>query len=122
MRKRSKTSLRTECDNLCRELVKKRGVCEARGTDYIFCKGRLEWSHFETRSIISIRYEEWNYALFCSAHHWYYDLHPIAKAEWIKKNKGIDVYNRIKKYKPKSGEITAKWYEGKIVELKEKLL
>lgn len=106
---------------MCRELARKKKFCEARGTDDIFCKGRLEWSHFETRSVISIRYEEWNYALWCSAHHWYYDKHPVAKAEWIKKNRGIVVYNRIKNYKPKNGEITEQFYLNKIEELKAKL-
>lgn len=121
MRKRSKTQLREEADDLCREIARKRGHCEARGTDDIFCKGRLEWSHLETRSVIPLRYEDWNYCLWCSAHHWYYDLHSVKKSEWIKKNKGIKIYNRIKNYKPVNGIITEEWYNDKIKQLKNEL-
>ncbi len=121
MRKQGKKQLRDKADNLCRQICYLREKCEAKGTDDIQCKGRKEWSHLETRAIISIRYENWNYVLWCSAHHWYYDLHTIHKSEWIKKNKGLKIYNRIKKYKPKNGEITEKWYFNKIEELKKQL-
>ena len=118
MKKPTKTYLRKKADDLCRELCYKRGKCEAAGQDGVGCKGRLEWAHMETRAVISIRYEDWNYSLWCSAHHWFYDSHPIHKAEWIKLNKGQEIYDRIKRYKPQSGIITVEWYKSKIEELK----
>ena len=38
-RSKTKTRLREEADDLCRELARKRGNCEARGTDDIFVRG-----------------------------------------------------------------------------------
>lgn len=113
-----KTTLRNKADKLCRENAYKIGKCEARGQDEVRCKGRLEWAHMETRAVISIRYERWNWALWCSSHHWFYDLRPIRKAEWIKRNKGQEIYDKIKRYKPQSGIITEQWYKEKIKELK----
>ena len=118
MKNPPKKTLRVKADTLCSQLARSIKVCEAKGQDGIKCKGDLQWCHLETRAIISLRYDRRNWTTWCSAHHWFYDLHPIAKSEWVKRNKGLKIYDFLKRYKNPSGIITKQWYLDKIEELK----
>lgn len=67
-------------DDLCREIVRNRGFCEAAGLDNVRCGGVLQWCHIIGRANKRIRWETYNALCMCQGHHVYYTHRPH---EWF---------------------------------------
>ena len=81
----SKKRQKKTCDDLAREIVHARGICEAHGFDDIECAGRLEWAHVCSRSYMQVRWDLRECGMtdgatcLCNKHHFHFTNHPIAE-------------------------------------------
>jgi len=79
----SKTALTKKLDSLCRQLVYRRGSCEAKGHIGVECKGRMEWAHGISRKHRILRWEPDSHWLLCSAHHLAFTHDPILWSRFV---------------------------------------
>lgn len=75
MRKRTKKSIKKNCDKLFSQSVRSVGYCELAGLDHIQCNGVLQCMHIRSRSNHRLRWNFTNALCGCQAHHYYYTHH-----------------------------------------------
>jgi hypothetical protein len=84
-KKRTKKSLRKECDDLIRAKCRAKGSCEICGNTQ-----NLQWCHFVTRARIRLRYHELNYACLCAGCHFHGHQNPGWLVNEWKRLRGVD--------------------------------
>lgn len=68
-------------DRLAGDIVRSRGVCEAKGYNHLECDTYpLQWCHGTSRRYLMLRWEPRNAWCMCRTHHGYFGDHPI---EWV---------------------------------------
>ena len=116
MKKPTKTSLRNKADKLAGQLCRSKGKCEHCGKTET-----LQWCHIHSRSLGKLRYDERNCVCLCASCHAHFHSKPLEFTQFIGKVKGTDIVDYLIRESRILEPLTIKWYEGVIVELKEKL-
>ena len=81
-RKRTKASIKKNCDKLMGQHIRSRGYCECCNNRD---KAQLQWCHIKSRRYLSIRWDELNSLCLCAkCHRWFTD-HPDLFTKWIDK-------------------------------------
>lgn len=84
-------------DDIARRLCRLRGTCEALGQDGFNCSSALQWAHIVGRSYHSIRWDEDNCLLLCSAHHWFYTNREAHWQRFLAMRIGPGKYEELKR-------------------------
>lgn len=73
-KKRSKTSIKNECDRLFSRLIRSAGYCYRCSSTH-----QLQCAHIVSRSYLSVRWNRKNALCLCSSCHVFFTYHPL---EW----------------------------------------
>lgn len=122
--KKRKTTLK-QCDDLARELCRKRRVCEAHLTKFASsedgeitqCAGYLQWAHVVSRSYKWTRWRRDNCFLLCAAHHLYFTYRPVHWEKFVVSKMGHTAYERLKRAAYETG--FPKDYDSILASLRE---
>jgi hypothetical protein len=93
-----------QCDDLARELCRKRRVCEAHLTPFATneageitqCSGYLQWAHIVSRTYKWTRWRRDNCFLLCAAHHLFFTYRPVHWERFVVSKMGPKAYERLK--------------------------
>ena len=118
--KRTKTSLRKECDKLWSLVIRAKGACEVCANPYY-----LNAHHIVGRKVMALRYDFRNGACLCAGHH---RLNNISAHEdpvwfiheWMAANRADDLRYVLKK-RTETVKVNHAFYEDHLKRLKEAL-
>jgi len=101
---------KNKCDQLFSEIVRSAGECERCGRT-----GRLECSHWISRTSSNTRTDFDNAFAMCHACHRWWHSDPTAASAWAIEKRGLATYERLREAANRKSEI---WWPDELVRLK----
>ena len=117
IRKTPLAKLKREADKLCGDIVRSRGICEAKGYGKFKCNSNLQWCHLFSRRYQKLRWLYQNGLCMCSSHHVFFTYNPNEWTMFLIKNYK-DTYKWLYKEKEKYVKINRTFLEHTLEELR----
>ena len=117
MKKKTKTQLCNKADRLFSNYWREKiGRCEKCGS-----KDNLQLSHIITRSIRKLRFDRRNTQVICASCHRHFHNKPLEFSDFVRKDKGEQVYKDLIRESNKLTPIGIKYYEDIIEQLQSEM-